>query len=67
VGADLTAEINARGRGRYKRGHLLRKPISLGAIAFCNRDLHEMSDDEVINLLGRALRPIERDRAWWMT
>jgi hypothetical protein len=67
VGADLTAEINARGRGRWKPGHLLREPISLGAIGFCYRDFHEMSDDKVINLLGGALRPIERDRAWRMT
>jgi len=42
-------------------------PISLGAIGFCYRDFHQMSDDEVTNLLGPALRPIERDRAWWMT
>jgi len=42
-------------------------PISLGAIGFCYRDFHQMSDDEVTNLLGRALRSIERDAARWMT
>jgi predicted phosphoribosyltransferase len=43
------------------------EPISLGTIGFCYCDFHQMSDDEVINLLGRASRPIKRDRAWWMT
>jgi hypothetical protein len=38
-----------------------------GRSAFRYRDFHQMSDDEVANLLGGALRPIERDRAWWMT
>jgi predicted phosphoribosyltransferase len=42
-------------------------PIILGAIGFEYRDFYQMSDDEVTNLLGRALSPIERDPARWMT
>ena len=66
-GSSLRCRTRSRLGARKRRGHLPREPISLGAIGFCYRDFHQMSDDEVTNLLGRALRPIERDRAWWMT
>jgi predicted phosphoribosyltransferase len=66
-GSSSRCRTRSRRCARKRRGHLLREPISLGAIGFCYRDFLEMSDDEVTNLLGPALRPIERDRAWWMT
>jgi len=63
----LAVPTRSRLCARKWRGHLLREPISLGPIGFCYRDFHQMSDDEVTNLLGRALRSIERDAARWMT
>jgi putative phosphoribosyl transferase len=38
-------------------------PIALGAIGFYYRDFHQMSDDEVTDLLARAPRPAESGAA----
>jgi len=66
-GSSSRCRTRSRLCARKRRGHLPREPICLGAIGFCYRDFLEMRDDEVSDLLGRALRPIERHRAWWMT
>jgi putative phosphoribosyl transferase len=39
------------------------RPIALGAIGFYYRDFHQMTDDEVTDLLARAPRPSESDAA----
>jgi len=39
----------------------LETPVELGAIGFYYRDFHQMSDDEVTDLLARALQPAERN------
>ena len=38
----------------------LETPVELGAIGFYYRDFHQMSDDEVTDLLARAPQPAER-------
>jgi putative phosphoribosyl transferase len=39
------------------------RPIALGAIGFYYRDFHQMTDDEVTDLLARAPRPAESGAA----
>jgi putative phosphoribosyl transferase len=39
------------------------RPIALGAIGFYYRDFHQMTDDEVTDLLARAPRPSESGAA----
>jgi putative phosphoribosyl transferase len=41
----------------------LERPIALGAIGYYYRDFHQMSDDEVTDLLARAPRPAESGAA----
>jgi putative phosphoribosyl transferase len=38
----------------------LETPVELGAIGFYYRDFHQMSDDEVTDLLARPPQPAER-------
>jgi putative phosphoribosyl transferase len=40
----------------------LEAPAMLGAIGFCYRDFHQMSDAEVIDLLARAAQPMPEVR-----